>query len=91
VAEKKGEEVGEKSEANRVLAKVEEKAAGNNAGGVSIGKSFRPGENWNDTVFTLTSPVSFVQPWLPFCRELCASSSTNARSFCFALQLWPLS
>jgi hypothetical protein len=49
VAEKKGEEVAGKSEANRVLAKVEEKAAGNNAGGVSIGKSFRVGENWNDT------------------------------------------
>ena len=49
MAGKKAEEVGEKSEANRVLAKVEEKAAGNNASGVSIGKSFRPGENWNDT------------------------------------------
>ena len=49
MAEKKGEEVAGKSEANRVLAKVEEKAAGNNASGVSIGKSFRVGENWNDT------------------------------------------
>jgi len=38
--------------------------------------------------FTLTWPVSFVQPWLLFCRELCASFSTNAQSFSFALQLW---
>jgi len=49
VAEKKGEEVAGKSEANRVLAREAEKAAGNSAGGVSIGKSFRAGENWNDT------------------------------------------
>jgi len=49
VAGKKAEEVAGKSEANRVLARGAEKAAGNNAGGVSIGKSFRAGENWKDT------------------------------------------
>jgi len=40
--------------------------------------------------FVLIWPVSFVQPWLPLCRELCASFSINTQSFPFAVQLWPL-
>jgi hypothetical protein len=48
VAGRKAAEVEGKSGANRVLARGAAKAAGNNAGGVSIGKSLRAGENWKE-------------------------------------------
>jgi hypothetical protein len=68
VAGKKAAEVAGKSGANRVLARVAEKAAGNNAGGVSIGKSFRAGENWKhaDLYFDLARFFrAALAPFLP--------------------------
>lgn len=85
---KKGEEVAGKSEANQVPAKVEEKAV-----------EGRPHDTTDcDRIirkrignFILIWPVSFVQPWLPLCRERCGSFSVDAQSFSFAVQLRLLS
>jgi hypothetical protein len=88
VAGKKAEEVAGKNGANRVLVRAAEKAAGNNAGGNFDSRCFGLARIGTTPTSILIGLVSFAQPWLPLCRELCGSFSTNAQSFFFAVQLW---
>ena len=89
----------EKSGANQVPAKAEEKAAATRVdeSTQAIESVRTPRTNRNQIIgrgsanFISIWPVSLAQPWLPVSRELYGSFSTDAQSFSFAVQFWPLS
>ena len=84
---KKAAAVAARSGANRVPARVAEKAAGNKTGGIAVGMGDWPARSGIIPVFVLIGSVSSAQPWLLVCLERSASFLANARSFSCALQL----